>query len=210
MSLRPGRIGEWAKDVEDRPQADLLARSHRVPHRGMKFRREHEAQAVGLKDSLHRPWLEIARFPCLATTTPAAATTNMAIVDTLNVVRGAPPVPQRSTTRPFGGGRIAAHRSRIAVAMPAISSGPSPFIRNPRRNAPIWAGLACPSMISAIASCAPSYPRDLPVAKSAIASRIIGGPPSGNSVGGRVLRASGSIPGGTGRLRRDASDAAPP
>src|SRR5207237_10224450 len=59
MSLRPSWIGEWAKDVEDRPQADLLAGSHRVPHRGMKFRREHEAQAVGLKDSLHRRWLEI-------------------------------------------------------------------------------------------------------------------------------------------------------
>src|SRR5207237_3909210 len=59
MSLRPSWIGEWAKDVEDRPQADLLARSHRVPHRGMKFRREHEAQAVGLKDSLHRRGLEI-------------------------------------------------------------------------------------------------------------------------------------------------------
>ena len=59
MPLRPGRIGQRAKDVEDRPQADLLARSHRVPHRGMKFRREHEAQAVGLKDSLHRRGLEI-------------------------------------------------------------------------------------------------------------------------------------------------------
>ena len=114
--------------------------------------------------------LVTARFPCFATLTPAAATTNIAIVETLNVVNRAPPVPHRSTTRPSSRDRMRTDRSRIAVAMPAISSGPSPFIRSPIRNAPICAGVACESMISAIAAYARPKPRDAPVARSPIAS----------------------------------------
>ena len=41
--------------------------------------------------------LEIERLPCLATRTPAAAATSAAAVETLNVPRPSPPVPQVSS-----------------------------------------------------------------------------------------------------------------
>ena len=41
--------------------------------------------------------LETARLPCLATVTPAAATTKAAVVEMLNVLQPSPPVPQVST-----------------------------------------------------------------------------------------------------------------
>ena len=43
--------------------------------------------------------LEIARLPCLATGTPAAAVTSAAAVLTLNVRQPSPPVPQVSISR---------------------------------------------------------------------------------------------------------------
>ncbi len=46
----------------------------------------------------HRP--DAARLPCLATRTPAAATTSAATVETLNVPAPSPPVPQVSTSGP--------------------------------------------------------------------------------------------------------------
>ena len=42
-------------------------------------------------------WLEIERLPCLATCTPAPATTNAATVEMLNVLAPSPPVPQVSS-----------------------------------------------------------------------------------------------------------------
>ena len=56
---------------------------------------------------------DCARLPCLATRTPAAATTSAAMVDTLMVPRPSPPVPQVSTTTPAGTRSLCA-RARIA------------------------------------------------------------------------------------------------
>ena len=42
---------------------------------------------------------ETARLPCFATGTPAPATTNAAVVETLNVPWPSPSVPQTSTER---------------------------------------------------------------------------------------------------------------
>jgi hypothetical protein len=73
---------------------------------------------------------ETLRFPCLATVTPAPATTSAAAVEMLKVPAPSPPVPQvSSTTRP-GGVRTGVARRRITVAAAAISAGVSPFIRS--------------------------------------------------------------------------------
>ncbi len=42
-------------------------------------------------------WLDTERFPCLATFTPAPATTKAVTVETLKVFLASPPVPQVST-----------------------------------------------------------------------------------------------------------------
>src|SRR3990170_2814357 len=96
---------------------------------------------------------ETARFPCLATYPPAAATTNAVVVEMLNVLRRSPPVPTTSmSTSALGVMRCP--RSRIARARPAISSTVSPFIRRAVMNAAIWAGVAWPSITCPIAACA--------------------------------------------------------
>ena len=84
---------------------------------------------------------DCARLPCLATTTPAPATRNAAIVETLTDREPSPPVPQVST---IGSATKSTPtmRARIARAAPTISSTVSPFMRSATRRPPIWAGVA--------------------------------------------------------------------
>ena len=100
------------------------------------------------------------RFPCLATFTPAPATTNEAAVEILNVPRASPPVPHISMAGETSGtGTIF---SLIALAKPAISSTVSPLVRNAIRNPAIWASLNFPDMIESITSNALSCERSSP------------------------------------------------
>ncbi len=68
-----------------------------------------------------------ARLPCLATGTPAAATTRAAVVLMLNVTDPVPPVPQVSSS-PVREVRIGVIWSRMAAAAPATSSIVSPLV----------------------------------------------------------------------------------
>ena len=70
---------------------------------------------------------EAARLPCLATGTPAPATTSAAIVKMLTVLERSPPVPQVSTTRPVTA--TGAALSSITSTSPATSCGVSPLAR---------------------------------------------------------------------------------
>ncbi len=65
--------------------------------------------------------------------TPAPAATSAAAVDTLNVPRSSPPVPQVSSRGPSTSTRRAC--CRITLAIPVISSTVSPFSRRAIRNA---------------------------------------------------------------------------
>ena len=87
--------------------------------------------------------LETDRLPCLATRPPAAATTKVAAVETLNRFAPSPPVPTRSM-RWVSSTCTGIIKSRITSAAPAISSMVSPLMRNATNQAPIWAGVASP------------------------------------------------------------------
>ena len=92
----------------------------------------------------------IARLPCFNTTTSAAATTNIAVVETLISSRRSPPVPQRSMvglspTWTVGATAIA----RNASAKKPTSSPVSPLSRKAARKE-AFSG----SLISGLASCA--------------------------------------------------------
>ena len=93
------------------------------------------------------------RLPCLATGTPQAATTNDATVEMLKVPAPSPPVPQVSTAPCEVSGTA---RARIARAKPTTSSSVSPRAAIAPRSAPIWAGVASPSMIEPMAAAASS------------------------------------------------------
>ena len=113
----------------------------------------------------------MALLPCLATLTPAPAATNPAVVETLKVPDESPPVPQVSTTGPLTSTRR--DFSLITRAMPAISSTVSPLTRRAVTNAPNWAGVASPLMISSITWAACSSVREPPSASVDMASLII-------------------------------------
>src|SRR5690554_6396414 len=89
---------------------------------------------------------ETPRLPCLATCPPAAATTKLEAVETLNRLAPSPPVPTMST-------RWSASRctgfisSRITWAAALISSAVSPFTAIPIKNAAICGSLSSPVMI---------------------------------------------------------------
>ena len=93
------------------------------------------------------------RLPCFATGTPQAATTNEATVEMLKVPAPSPPVPQVSTAPRDASGTA---RARMARAKPTTSSSVSPRAAIAARRAPIWAGVASPSMIAPIAAAASS------------------------------------------------------
>ena len=90
----------------------------------------------------------IERLPCLATRTPAPATTNAAAVETLNVPEASPPVPQVSTSASIATAdcpaKIGVACRRMAVAKPTSSSTVSPFMRSAVSSPTICASLAPP------------------------------------------------------------------
>ena len=114
---------------------------------------------------------EAARLPCLATFSPAPAATKAVAVEMLKVFLPSPPVPTVSTNSPSTSTLRAI--SRITLAMPAISWVVSPFKARAVKNAPSWAGVASPSMISRITEDASSMVSDWPETTAAMDSLII-------------------------------------
>ena len=86
-----------------------------------------------------------ARLPCLATGTPAPATTKVTAVETFNVPALSPPVPQTSMAP--SGAVMAVMRLRMARTAPVSSATVSPRTRIAMSRAPIWAGVASPDMM---------------------------------------------------------------
>jgi len=72
--------------------------------------------------------LQTPLLPCLATATPAPAVAKAAAVETLNVWRPSPPVPQVSTMTAYVP-LIGVDFSRMASTLPAIMSGVAPRMR---------------------------------------------------------------------------------
>ena len=90
---------------------------------------------------------DIARLPCLATTTPQPAATKAAAVLTLKVSAASPPVPTTSMIRSMPGTTMRTTFSRRARTKPVISSGVSPFMRSAVNSAAIWeSGTPSPDM----------------------------------------------------------------
>jgi len=121
----------------------------------------------------------IARFPCLATGTPQAATISAAVVEMLNVPEPSPPVPTTSIVP--SGASTRTTRSRIADAKPASSSTVSPRIRSPISSAASCEGVASPSMtapMAARASARESVPPSMTAARAARTASLIGSSPS--------------------------------
>ncbi len=117
------------------------------------------------------PQREVAeRLPCLATATPAPATTKVAVVEMLKVERP-PPVPQVSMNGPAGGVTRWA-RARMVDARPASSAAVSPLARRATRKPAVCASPASPDMIASSAPAAPSRPRSSPASRRSMASEI--------------------------------------
>ena len=102
-------------------------------------------------------WLEAARFPCLATGTPAPAVTIAATVEMLNVPLRSPPVPTMSTTGTDGSTGFA--NASMVRARPSTSSTVSPLVRRAIRKPPICPGVASPAITVRITSAASSLLR---------------------------------------------------
>src|SRR5215510_10903030 len=120
---------------------------------------------------------ESARFPCLATGTPAPATMNAAQVEMLNEPEASPPVPTTSTAP--GGALTPSILLRIVVTAPVISSTVSPRTRSAIRSPPICDGVASPDIMRSKAAAASSRVRVAPVATlamSALKSSATSGP----------------------------------
>ena len=83
------------------------------------------------------------RLPCLATGTPAPATTNAVAVEMFSVPLPSPPVPTMSIAS--CGAVMRFIRARMARAAAAISSTVSPRTRRAISKPPICAGVAAPS-----------------------------------------------------------------
>lgn len=86
---------------------------------------------------------ESLRFPCLATGTPAPATTKAVAVEMLRVPFPSPPVPTMSIAP--SGARTRCIFARITDAAAAISVTVSPRVRRAMRKPAICAGEAAPS-----------------------------------------------------------------
>src|SRR5262245_54703840 len=127
---------------------------------------------------------DIERLPCLATLSPAPATTNAVAVETLNVPDASPPVPHVSTSisrsvpvrAAVSSARVCtlATFERITCAKPISSSTVSPFIRSAVRNAAICASVAVPDMIASIAPAASMRVRSRRSTRTRVASVMIG------------------------------------
>ncbi|OBF94942.1 hypothetical protein A5790_09465 [Mycobacterium sp. 852002-51152_SCH6134967] len=104
---------------------------------------------------------DAARFPCLITGTPAAATMMAAIVDRFWVLAPSPPVPTTSTVAvPI----TSVGTRRACLSMMSASSVTSAdvgrFIRIDTPKPAIWAGVAAPVMIWSIAHAAWPFSSD--------------------------------------------------
>jgi len=115
--------------------------------------------------------LETDRLPCFAMRPPAAATTKVAAVDTLNKSAPSPPVPARSM-RPLRSISTGVASDRMALAAPTISSMVSPFIRSPTNKPPICASVAWPCMTASITCSISARLKDWPSTTCAIACWI--------------------------------------
>src|SRR5262245_56606563 len=109
-----------------------------------------------------------ARLPCLATGTPAPATTNAAQVEMLNDPDASPPVPTTSTAS--GGASTPSILERMVVTAPVILSTVSPRTRNAISKPPICEGVASPDIIRSKAPAASSRVRLAPVATLAMSA----------------------------------------
>src|SRR5262245_39686588 len=138
---------------------------------------------------------ESARFPCLATGTPAPATMNAAQVEMLNEPEASPPVPTTSIAP--GGALTPSILLRIVVTAPVISSTVSPRTRSAIRSPPICDGVASPDIMRSKAAAASSRVRVAPVATlamSALKSSATSGPSSRQMESGRRARRRGARP----------------
>ena len=137
----------------------------------------HSATAAGSRSSFApsasstsaEPHFPVAdRLPCFATTQPAPAATNAAVVDTLKVGRP-PPVPAVSSMSSRSTSTRTAS-SRIARASPTSSCTVSTLVRSATRKPAVWASEASPAMISRSTAAASSADRSMPDAMRSIAS----------------------------------------
>src|SRR5262249_21701005 len=109
-----------------------------------------------------------ARFPCLATGTPAPATIKAAQVEMLNEPEASPPVPTTSTAP--AGAVTPSILARIVVTAPVISSTVSPRTRSAISSPPICDGVASPDIMRSKAPAASSRVRLAPVATLAMSA----------------------------------------
>src|SRR4051812_17721763 len=111
------------------------------------------------------------RLPCFATTQPAPAATNAAVVETLKVGRP-PPVPAVSSRSPPRAPPTVTPRAseRIVRARPISSSTVSPLVRSAIRNAAACASEASPAITWPSTAAASSELRSEPDASRSIAS----------------------------------------
>ena len=110
--------------------------------------------------------LVMARLPCLATVTPAAAQRMATVVEMLNVFRPSPPVPQTSSMMPArvvsSNGKAVA-RARSSLAKVANSSAVSPFSASAVRKSALASGVTVSAVICSTASVMCSAVRSVPV-----------------------------------------------
>ena len=104
---------------------------------------------------------DAALLPCFATVTPAAAQTNIDVVDMLNELAPSPPVPTKSMYSSVSNLTLPPFDFIISV-QPTISSTVSPFMRSAVKNADTNTGDAVPSSIISIAFAASSRVRFCP------------------------------------------------
>ena len=128
--------------------------------------------------------VEDERLPCLATFSPAPATTKAVAVETLKVPEASPPVPQVSMSisrsvpvRPATSSPRVRTRTtfcRITWAKPISSSTVSPFIRSATRKAAICALVAAPDMMASMAPAASTRERSRRSTRARTASAMMG------------------------------------
>src|SRR5680860_1435277 len=119
---------------------------------------------------------ETERLPCLATGTPAPATTKAVHVEMLCVPLASPPVPHVSMAPT--GARTDNALARSTRAAPAISSTVSPRACMPIRSAPICTSVAPPDIMTSKVRAASVCERVSPAATFLMAARRSSGPTS--------------------------------
>ena len=178
----PGRVGQRPEDVEDGGHAQLAAGRAGVAHGGVEARARsrtrcppratQRADVLGptsmatperLEQSAEPHGDDAARLPCLHTRPPGTGDHDgrqRRDVDRVAAVAaGADDVDHGVAGRQR---RPARRPPSMASSRPVSSSMVSPFMRRATMNPAIWAGVAAPSRISAIAARARSGVRSAP------------------------------------------------